>query len=549
MTTDPSGPSASGRDEPDEAPRVLVTGATGTVGTPLVARLADAPVAVRVAVRSPEDAGDRFETEAEPADGSDSKGLEYAELDLERPETWGAALADVDRLFLLVPPAVGVDPVRAFADAAARVGVGRVVFLSVLGAEKLPFLPHRRAERHLERSGAAWTFLRASWFMQNLTGIHRPEIVERDEIFVPAGDGTLNPVDARDVAAVAAAALAEPGHEHRAYDLTGPAALDFAAVAEAFTDALGRRITYADPSRLAFAWHMYRRGVPAGLTAFMLAEYSVVRLGRSGRTTDTVEALLGRPPHTVREFVADHAEAFEPAPAPGSGGPAGSGVADELVAGRVYRLDLGWVNAYLVDDGAVTLIDAGTPRSLGALRRGIAEAGYEERDVDRVLVTHFDLDHVGALADLRFDGPVYAMEPDAGFLDGSRRPPLTNHKGLLQRLTDGLRTRPSRPIARIADGERVGGFTAYHTPGHSPGHAVYVREDLGVAFLGDLVAEDGGELETSPWPITYDGAEHAASVRALADRDLDFDVAATGHGDPIREGGDAALTDLARRLA
>lgn len=283
----------------DHRNRILVTGATGTVGSPLVSQLLDSAATVRVATRNPKAAHERFGDEAE-----------YVAFDLDHPETWGDALADVDRLFLLIPPSVGVDPVREFVDAASRVGVRHIAYLSILGAETLRVVPHRRIEKHLEGSGIVYTFLRASYFMQNLSEIHRPEIVERDEIFIPAGDGTLSFVDARDVAAVASTVLTEPGHEHRAYDLTGPAALDFTAVANVFTDVLGRTITYADPSRFAFARHMYRRGVPAGLVAFMTMEYSVVRLGFAGRTTDGVETILGRPPRTMSQFVADYVDAF-----------------------------------------------------------------------------------------------------------------------------------------------------------------------------------------------------------------------------------------------
>jgi uncharacterized protein YbjT (DUF2867 family) len=296
-----------GSDDPPGDPagdsgRVLVTGATGTVGEPLVRELLDAEASVRVATRDPERARDAF-----------GDAPEYVEFDLGRPETWGAALAGVDRLFLLYPPGSAVSDVREFADAADRTGVERAVFLSILGAEKLPVLPHRRIETHLAGTAIACTSLRASWFTQNLSEIHRAEIVERDEIYVPAGDGALSFTDARDVAAAAATVLTEPGHGDRAYDLTGPAALDFTEVAEVFSDVLDRRIAYADPSRLAFARRMSRRGFSPGFVAFMIVEYSIVRLGRSGRTTDDVETLLGRPPRTVRDFVADYADEFRAA--------------------------------------------------------------------------------------------------------------------------------------------------------------------------------------------------------------------------------------------
>lgn len=276
---------------------VLVTGATGTVGSEVVERMVDRPV--RVATRDPSRDDADFPADSEPV-----------EFDFERPETWGTALADVDRLFLVRPPTVGVDRLREFVDAAARVGVSHVVYLSVLGAERNPLLPHYRMERHLERADVAYTFLRAANFMQNFSEIHRPDVVEHDQIYVPAGDGETGFVDARDVAAVGVAALTDAGHENRAYDVTGPVALDCYEVADAFTDALDRRITYPNPSILQFARRMRSRNVPYPMVGVMVVLYTVTRLGLSGRVSDDAERVLGREPHSFREFVADHADRF-----------------------------------------------------------------------------------------------------------------------------------------------------------------------------------------------------------------------------------------------
>jgi uncharacterized protein YbjT (DUF2867 family) len=293
----------------------LVVGGTGRVGSGVVAALADrdrlgvpaAPVEVdadlrvRVASRDPDAARERL-----------GPGPGVVAFDFEHPETWGRALEDVERLFVAFPPPVGVRPVRAFLDAARRDGVEHVVLLSVLGAERLPVLPHRRLERHLERTAPSYAFLRAAYFMQNLSGVHRPEVVDRDELFVPAGDGSLGFVDARDVGAAAAGALAAPArHRNRAFDLTGPASLDFHAVARAFSAVLERRIEYADPGRLTFARRTLARGVEPSLVAFMLAEYEATRRGLTGRTTDDLARLLGRDPTTVRTFVEDYRERFE----------------------------------------------------------------------------------------------------------------------------------------------------------------------------------------------------------------------------------------------
>lgn len=138
------------------------------------------------------------------------------------------------------------------------------------------------------------------------------------------------------------------------------------------------------------------------------------------------------------------------------------------IADGIWWFDLGTVNAYLVDDGAVTLVDAGTPGRADDLRDGLDEAGYDPGAVDRVLITHFDVDHVGGLASLGLDAPIHAMEPDASQLDGSLSAPLTNKKGLFQRLAGFVLTLPDAPVRRLDDGERTGGFRAYHTPGHTP---------------------------------------------------------------------------------
>jgi uncharacterized protein YbjT (DUF2867 family) len=292
------------------AETAFVPGATGTVGAHVVAELRSRPVTPRAAVRDPTDLDPELPWVG--PDGPESD-VDVVPFDFERPETWGAALSGVDRTFLLYPPGVSVDRVTEFADAAARSGVEHVTLLSILGAGSIPVLPHRRIERHLEATVPTTTFLRASYFMQNLSGIHAPEIRTRDEIFVPAGAGRVGFVDARDVGETAAETLAGRGFPDRAIDLTGPEALGFGDVADVLTDVLDREIRYADPSIPAFAWRLSRRGVPTGLVGLMIAEYTVMRAGLSSRTADGIEAVLGREPRTVREFAADHRAAFRQA--------------------------------------------------------------------------------------------------------------------------------------------------------------------------------------------------------------------------------------------
>jgi uncharacterized protein YbjT (DUF2867 family) len=207
-------------------------------------------------------------------------------------------IADVRRL---IAPAVA---------AAGRAGVERVVFLSLLGVERNRLVPHQRIERRLRSSGMAWTFLCAGYFMQNLNTIHRDDIREHGEIFVPAGAGQASFIDVRDIAAVAARALTEDGHAGRAYPLTGAAALGYAEVARQFTAGLGRPIRYADPSPLAFARRMAGRRLPPGLIPITLALYTTPRLGLAATVTDDAARLLGRAPIAMPRYIADYRRAW-----------------------------------------------------------------------------------------------------------------------------------------------------------------------------------------------------------------------------------------------
>ena len=220
------------------------------------------------------------------------------------------------------------------------------------------------------------------------------------------------------------------------------------------------------------------------------------------------------------------------------------------IADGVWRIECRGVNAYLVFDDVPTLVDAGTPWDEAAIRDGLDAAGVEVSEIGRVLLTHYDIDHVGTLAALApdLDAPVFAYGFDAQLLRGARSPPLRNHKGLIQRLGGLVTDSGDLDVVGVRDGERVGSFTAYHTPGHTPGHVAYVSEELGVGLLGDLVSESDGELKPSGWLISYDTDEVATSVRGLADRAPAFEVACVGHGEPLASGGGEALRRLAATL-
>ena len=216
-------------------------------------------------------------------------------------------------MFLLRPPQIAdVDGVIVPAlRAAAEADVQHVVFLSIQGADKNRLVPHRKIEDRLRSSEMAWTFVRAAYFMQNLLTTHAPEVRDLDEIWVPAGRTSRTAhVDARDVAAIAARALVESGHEGMAYTPTGPAALTYDEIAAMLTGELGRPIRYADPGFLAYWRRMRRRGMPRAMVGVTLGIYTAARMGMAAGLSDDVERLTGRPPIPMEQFVHDTLEAW-----------------------------------------------------------------------------------------------------------------------------------------------------------------------------------------------------------------------------------------------
>lgn len=205
----------------------------------------------------------------------------------------------------------------------------------------------------------------------------------------------------------------------------------------------------------------------------------------------------------------------------------------------VERIDLRGVNAYIVEDGVdgLTLVDAGWTWSASSVRVAVGRAGYALGDIERVLVTHYDLDHVGGLArlaDRGLDATVHAAEPDASYVDGDEKPPVLNPKGAFQRVAGvGIRT-PSLPVERVEGGDVVAGFEVVETAGHTSGHVAYVGDEA--AFVGDAARENDGSLEPMPSCMSYDNGEAQKSFEKLVET-LDGQTAYVGHGEPVRNSG------------
>ena len=286
---------------------VLVTGATGNVGAAVVQALLTAGVSVRAAAGTPDRVRERF-----------GDTVQAVTLDFTDPVTWPDAYDGVQRMFLLRPPQLGKPDTQMLPslEYARAAGVRQMVFLSLQGAESNKVVPHAKIEAWLKKSGVDWTFVRASFFMQNLTTTHLTDIRDRDDIMVPAGRGATAFVDAQDVAEVAAAALIDPdAHRNRAWTPTGPEALTYQDIATELTQVLGRTITYRRPGALRYAWHAHRTlAMPWGMIAVTTTIYTIARLGKAAALTTDVHAVLGRAPVGFASFAARERKTLTPGP-------------------------------------------------------------------------------------------------------------------------------------------------------------------------------------------------------------------------------------------
>jgi uncharacterized protein YbjT (DUF2867 family) len=284
---------------------VLVTGATGNVGSRVIQELRRRGVPLRAFVRDADRASAVLGPEVDLAVG-----------DFAEPASIGAALDGVDALFLAcgnLPPQVEYE--RNVIDAAARAGVRRLVKLSALGARlgsPVDFWDwHARIEQHLRASGIPSVVLRPRFYMSNLLGSVET-IKSAGAIFAPAEGVKVPMMDPLDVAATAAIALSDDGHEGQTYELTGPEAITFHDVAAQLSRVTGRPARFVPVPEPAAVDALLQTGTPDWMAHNIVTVFAELQEDPAAQVTDAVHALTGRQPRHLTEFLADHAALFAP---------------------------------------------------------------------------------------------------------------------------------------------------------------------------------------------------------------------------------------------
>jgi uncharacterized protein YbjT (DUF2867 family) len=278
---------------------ILVTGATGNVGREVVKLLLESGAEVGAVTRDPGSA-------AVPC------GARVVGGDASRPQTLAPGLGDVEAV-LLSPRAVG-DGTAELLSLARERGAQRVVLLSAVTVEypagEARFADaFRAAEDVVKACGLDWTVLRCADFAANALA-WAPQIRHAGMVRGAYGDAATSSVHERDIAEVAASALASPAHIGHSYVLTGPQSLTQRDKVRLIGEAIGVQLSFQEVSPEQVRQAMIAQGVPEEIPDRLLGSLASYAQ-QPGPSSDTVQRVLGRPALTFAQWAAGHAAAFQ----------------------------------------------------------------------------------------------------------------------------------------------------------------------------------------------------------------------------------------------
>ncbi len=287
--------------------KVLITGATGNVGTAVIQSL--------------QTIGHLFDVHAGVRDlKADAIKLanykiNFLQFDFTNPASYHSALNHCDMLFLLRPPQISevAKYFKPIINICKENGVKHIVFLSVQGVEKSAIIPHHQIERLIVESKTPYTFLRPAYFMQNFTTTLLSDILQKKQIFLPAGNAEFTLIDVRDIGAVGAAVLSNvAAHQNQSYELTCQERFTFSEMAQILSQRLGTAITFQSPNLIHFFWTKRKEKMPVMLILVMIMLHYSPRFQQVPKITDWVEKLTGKPAITFEQFVDDHKKILNP---------------------------------------------------------------------------------------------------------------------------------------------------------------------------------------------------------------------------------------------
>ncbi|MFK8049587.1 MAG: NAD(P)H-binding protein [Halioglobus sp.] len=284
--------------------RVLLIGATSSIGEELLRLLLKEYIKIRVLIRKPEMVS-QFE----------AMGCEVFLGDIRKLESYTSALKNVDKLFCVYPDSPDRFTVeRDLIDEAVRMNVGHVIKVSAYAAGLEPPVSfgilHAQADGYLQQSGLNWTILRPYAFMQNALLV-ADLIVQRRILLGPFGNARVSFVDAWDIAVVAKNVIVEAGYENKVFELTGPEAITYGDMAKTLSGQLGHRIRYLALPFWLIRIFMKRSGMSDWELSQMKDLVKMIRANGESNVTDTIQNVAKQPPRNFETFVENHTRFFK----------------------------------------------------------------------------------------------------------------------------------------------------------------------------------------------------------------------------------------------
>jgi len=293
---------------------ILVTGAAGqlgAIGRTVTGLLLDRGLPVRAMVRREDDRAAVLR----------AAGADVVIGDLLEPADVFRVVSGCRRIYFGMSVSEAyLEATMIMAAVSREVGVDALVNMSQMTVSQMSIqntTPSRQQRQHwLGEQALAWSGvpvinIRPTMFLETFVSLAGPTVRDHDRIELPFGLGKTSPVAAADVARVVAAVLADPGpHLGRVYELTGPRSQDMHGVAEEFSAALGRKVTYSDVSPDDWERQLKRAGLPEHLIKHLVTMGELHRAGRYDRLADGVQHVTGRPATIVREFVSVSTDEF-----------------------------------------------------------------------------------------------------------------------------------------------------------------------------------------------------------------------------------------------
>ena len=282
---------------------ILVTGATGSVGSAVVRELIDRRVApVRAMYRN------RNDREKVPA------GAEAVAADFSDPPSLAGALDGVDAAYLVCAPVPQLVELETnFLHACRDAKTPNVVINSALGAgdfaKSFPSW-HRKVEDEARRLSLPATILRPNGFMQNIGAYMAPTIRTQDAFYATIGAAAISFIDVRDVASAAAETLLSKRWAGQVFELSGSEAVTYEELAGRISRKVGRPIKYVNLTPGQMRQAMTGAGVPDWQATALLELEEYYQSGKGAASDESLRQLLGRPPRTLDGYLTESASQF-----------------------------------------------------------------------------------------------------------------------------------------------------------------------------------------------------------------------------------------------